>query len=71
MGQREKHRWLIETADMDDDKHIDREEFLSLVNNYSKEFEKIQRNNILKYMRVAAYADEYRLVNKGYHKVRI
>ena len=48
---------------MDDDKYIDREEFLSLVNNYSKEFEKIQRNNILKYMRVAAYADEYRLVN--------
>merc|ERR1719312_1242407 len=57
---REKLRWLIETADVDDDKYIDREEFLSLVNNYSKEFEKIQRHNILKYMRVAAYADEYR-----------
>jgi len=57
---REKIRWLIETADVDDDDYIDREEFLSLVNEYSKEFERIQRNSILKYMRVAAYADEYR-----------
>ena len=53
---------MIETADMDDDKYIDREEFLMIVENYSKEFEKIQRNNFLKYLRVAAYADEYRLV---------
>ena len=59
---REKIRWLIETADMDNDKYIDREEFLMIVENYSKEFEKIQRNKFLKYLRVAAYADEYRWV---------
>ena len=47
---------------MDNDKYIDREEFLMIVENYSKEFEKIQRNKFLKYMRVAAYADEYRWV---------
>ena len=57
---REKIRWLIETADTDDDKHIDRKEFLALVEKYSRELEKIERNNFLKYMRVAAYADEYR-----------
>ena len=55
---------MIETADKDDDKYIDREEFLALVEKYSRELEKIQRNNFLKYMRVAAYADEYRLVEK-------
>ena len=54
-------RWLIETADTDGNKYIDREEFLALVDNYSRELEEIQRNNFLKYMRVAAYADEYRL----------
>ena len=53
---------MIETADKDDDKYIDREEFLDLVEKYSRELEKIQRNNFLKYMRIAAYADEYRLV---------
>ena len=57
---REKIRWLIEKADTDDDKHIDRKEFLALVEKYSRELEKIQRNTFLKYMRVAAYADEYR-----------
>ena len=57
---REKIRWLIETADTDDNEYIDREEFLALVGKYSRELEKIQRNNFLKYMRVAAYADEYR-----------
>ena len=51
---------MIETADTDDNKYIDREEFLALVGKYSRELEKIQRNNFLKYMRVAAYADEYR-----------
>jgi len=57
---REKIRWLIESADTDDNNFIDREEFLALVEKYSRELEKIQRNNLLKYMRVAAYADEYR-----------
>ena len=51
---------MIETADTNDDKYIDRDEFLALVVNYSRELENIQRNNFLKYMRVAAYADEYR-----------
>ena len=53
-------RWLIERADTDGNKYVDREEFLALVVNYSRELENIQRNNFLKYMRVAAYADEYR-----------
>merc|ERR1719244_646384 len=57
---REKIRWLLETADTDDDKYIDKEEFLTLVRKHSRELEKIQRNNFLKYLRVAAYADEYR-----------
>eukprot|EP00092_Neocalanus_flemingeri_P000928 GFUD01000987.1.p1 GENE.GFUD01000987.1~~GFUD01000987.1.p1 ORF type:complete len:434 (-),score=96.97 GFUD01000987.1:48-1175(-) len=57
---REKIRWLIEAADTDENKYIDREEFLALVDKHSRELEKIQRNNLLKYMRVAAYADEYR-----------
>ena len=56
-----KIRWLIEVADVDEDNYIDREEFLALIEKYSKELEKIQRNNLLKYMRIAAYADEYRL----------
>ena len=52
---------MIEVADVDEDNYIDREEFLALIEKYSKELEKIQRNNLLKYMRIAAYADEYRL----------
>ena len=60
INYREKIRWLIGTADTDDNELIDREEFLALVQKYSRELEKIQRNNFLKYMRVAAYADEYR-----------
>ena len=60
---REKIRWLIETADTDHNKYIDKEEFLILVRKHSRELEKIQRNNFLKYLRVAAYADEYRCVN--------
>ena len=56
-----KIRWLIEVADVDEDNYIDREEFLALIEKYSKELEKIQRSNLLKYMRIAAYADEYRL----------
>ena len=65
---REKIRWLIETADMDNDKYIDREEFLMIVENYSKEFEEIQWITFLKYMRVAAYADEYRWVEIWYNQ---
>ena len=61
---REKIRWLLEAADTDDDKYIDKEEFLTLVRKHSRELEKIQRNNFLKYLRVAAYADEYRGVKK-------
>ena len=37
---REKIRWLIETADTDDDEYIDREEFLALVEKYSRELRK-------------------------------
>ena len=59
---REKIRWLIEAADTDHNKYIDKEEFITLVKKYSRELEKIQRNNFLKYLRVAAYADEYRSV---------
>ena len=60
INYREKIRWLIETADTDDNKYIDRDEFLALVEKYSRELEKIQRYNFFKYMRVAAYTDEYR-----------
>ena len=59
---RQKLRWLINTADVDKDNFIDREEFLRLVHSYSGELEKIQKNNLLKYMRIAAYSEEYRLV---------
>ena len=66
---RQKLRWLINTADVDKDNFIDREEFLRLVHSYSGELEKIQKNNLLKYMRIAAYSEEYRLIVlkvKGY-----
>ena len=59
---RQKLRWLINTADVDKDNFIDREEFLRLVHSYSGELEKIQKNNLLKYMRIAAYSEEYRLI---------
>jgi hypothetical protein len=55
---------MMSTADTDDDQHIDTEEFLSLVKEYSTDLEKIQRSKLLSFMRVAAYADEYRLVIK-------
>ena len=57
---RQKLRWLIHTADVDENNFIDREEFMSLVHSYSGELDKIQKNNFLKYMRIAAYAEEYR-----------
>ena len=57
---RQKLRWLISTADVDKDNFIDREEFLGLVHSYSGELEKIQKNNFHKYMRIAAYSEEYR-----------
>jgi len=57
---RKKLRWLINTADVDKDNFIDREEFLRLVHSHSGELEKIQKNNLLKYMRIAAYSEEYR-----------
>ena len=50
---------MIESADADRDRFIDKDEFLTLVETYSTELERIQRNNFLKYMRIAAYADEY------------
>ena len=57
---RQKLRWLIHTADVDENNFIDREEFMNLVHSYSGELDKIQKNNFLKYMRIAAYAEEYR-----------
>ena len=51
---------MIESADVDDNYFIDKEEFLSLIRKHSGQLEKIQQNNFLKYMRIAAYADEYR-----------
>jgi hypothetical protein len=40
--------------------HIFREEFASLVEEHSKQLEIIQRSKLLTYLRVAAYAEEYR-----------
>jgi len=57
---RQKLRWLVQTADVDKNNFIDREEFLRLIHNYSGQLEKIEKNNLLKYMRIAAYAEEYR-----------
>ena len=53
---------MINTADVDKDNFIDREEFMKLVHSYSGELEKIQKNKLLKYMRIAAYSEEYRLI---------
>jgi len=57
---RRQLRFLIESADVDDNFYIDKEEFLTLIQKHSGQLEKIQQNNFLKYMRIAAYADEYR-----------
>ena len=54
-------RNLINSADVDNNSFIDKNEFLSLIQKHGKELEKIQNNKFLKYMRIAAYADEYRL----------
>ena len=59
---RQKLRWLVQTADVDKNNFIDREEFLRLIHNYSGQLEKIEKNNLLKYMRIAAYAEEYRYI---------
>ena len=53
-------RSLLESADLDNNSYIDKKEFLALIQKHGKDLEKIQNNTFLKYMRVAAYADEYR-----------
>jgi len=58
--ERKKLRLLIDSADVDKNSFIDKKEFLSLIQKHGKELEKIQNNKFLKYMRIAAYADEYR-----------
>ena len=57
---RGKLKYLINSADVNDNNFIDKLEFLSLVQKYSSELEKIQKNNFHKYLRIAAYAEEYR-----------
>ena len=57
---RQKLRRMIFAADVDRNNYIDREEFLRLVNLYSGQLDRIEKNNLLKYMRIAAYAEEYR-----------
>lgn len=57
---RRKLRYLIEAADTDDNNFIEKEEFMELVQKHCFELEKIERNNLFKYMRIAAYAEEYR-----------
>ena len=56
----EKLKYLINSADADENNFIDKGEFLALVQRYSSELEKIQKNNFHKYLRIAAYAEEYR-----------
>ena len=53
-------RSLLESADLDNNSYIDKKEFLALIQKHGKDLEKIQNNTFLKYMRIAAYADEYR-----------
>ena len=51
---------MIETADVDENGYIDRDEFLNLVTKHCEELENIHKNNFQKYLRVAAYAEEYK-----------
>lgn len=68
---RRQLRFLIESADVDDNFYIDKEEFLTLIQKHSGQLEKIQQNNFLKYMRIAAYADEYRYFCKEQHIIKL
>ena len=68
---RRQLRFLIESADVDDNFYIDKEEFLTLIQKHSGQLEKIQQNNFLKYMRIAAYADEYRYFCKEQHIIKV
>ena len=68
---RSQLRYLIESADVDDNYFIDKDEFLSLIQKHSGQLEKIQQNNFLKYMRIAAYADEFRYLFYLFKKLNI
>lgn len=57
---RGKIRWLLDQADADDNKFIDKTEFLGLVQRQTSELEKLNKNKFHQYLRVAAYADTYR-----------
>ncbi|XP_023342286.1 rhomboid-related protein 2 [Eurytemora carolleeae] len=51
---------LVEKSDKDRNGFIDRLEFEGLIEKHSHELEDIQRSYLLTYLRVAAYAEEYR-----------
>ena len=57
---RHQLRHLIESADADDNNLIDKGEFLSLIQKHSGALERVQKSALLRYLRVAAYAEEYR-----------
>ena len=57
---RTKLKYLINSADVDENNFLDKQEFMNLIQNYSHELEKIQQNNFHKYLRIAAYAEEYK-----------
>ena len=51
---------LVSKADHDKDGYVDQEEFLSLISNRDKVLSKKQQSLLHQYLRVAAYAEEYR-----------
>ena len=51
---------MIESADADDNNLIDKGEFLNLIQKHSGALERVQKSALLRYLRVAAYAEEYR-----------
>ena len=57
---RQKLRRTVLSVDTDRDDYIDKDEFLRLIQSYTGHLNRIEKNNLLKYMRIAAYAEEYR-----------
>lgn len=51
---------LAHQADLDNNGYIDRYEFKKLIKENTTKLEKIQNNQLLSYLRIVAYAEEYR-----------
>ena len=57
---RERMLQLVRMVDTDQDGYISREEFLALVQEEGRHLEELEARPLLRYLRVAAYADHYR-----------